>query len=68
LYKTLAKIVKIIYKKLKRRVLGVTRRGALMEYAGILREAFRTSDIIARIGGDGFEVVSIEAHRENVHG
>jgi len=39
-----------------------------MEYAGILREAFRTSDIIARIGGDGFKVVSIETPRENVHG
>ncbi len=46
----------------------MTRRGALMEYAGILRETFRTSGIIARIGSDGFGVVSIEAPRKNGHG
>jgi len=34
---------------------------------GILREIFLTSDIVARIGGDGFEVVSIETPRENIH-
>jgi hypothetical protein len=44
------------------------REGALIESAGILRETFRTSDIIARIGGDGFEVVSIETPRESIHG
>jgi len=44
------------------------RKGVLIESAGIPRETFRTSDIIARIGGDGFEVVSIETPRENVHG
>jgi len=46
----------------------VIRRGALMEYAGILRETLRTSDVIARIGGDGFGVVSIKTPRENIHG
>ena len=48
--------------------LGVSRKGILIESAGILMKTFRTSDIIARIDGDGFEVVSIETHREKVHG
>ena len=48
--------------------IGCDRRGALIESAGILRETFRTSDIIARIGSDGFRVVLIETPRENVHG
>jgi len=43
---------------------GCDRKGALIESADILRETFRTSDIIARIGGDGFEGVSIETPRE----
>ena len=47
---------------------GCDRKGALIESADILRETFRISDIIARIGGDGFEVVSIETPRENIHG
>ncbi len=34
---------------------------ALVETAGILREAFRESDIIARVGGDEFVVLAIEA-------
>ena len=46
---------------------GCDRKGALIESADILRETFRTSYIIARIGGDGFEVVSIETPRENIH-
>jgi len=68
LYKTLVKIVKNHIWQIKVKSIGCNRRGALIESAGILREAFRTSDIIARIGGDGFEVVSIETPRENVHG
>jgi hypothetical protein len=48
--------------------IGRDRRGALIESAGILRETFCTSDIIARISSDGFWVVSIEAPRDNIHG
>jgi len=48
--------------------IGCDRRGALIESAGTLRETFRASDIIVRIGSDGFWVVSIVAPRDNVHG
>ncbi len=49
------------------RAVGCDRKEALIESAGILREIFLTSDIVARIGGDGFGVVSIETPRENIH-
>jgi diguanylate cyclase (GGDEF)-like protein len=35
--------------------------GALAETAAVLREAFRESDIIARVGGDEFVVLAIDA-------
>jgi diguanylate cyclase (GGDEF)-like protein len=37
---------------------------ALVEAAHVLRETFRESDIIARIGGDEFAIVAIEADKE----
>ncbi|OHB48304.1 MAG: hypothetical protein A2106_04650 [Planctomycetes bacterium GWF2_40_8] len=36
---------------------------ALIEAASIFKETFRTSDIIARIGGDEFVIISIETHK-----
>ena len=38
---------------------------ALIEAAEILKGTFRTSDVVARIGGDEFAVIAIEALREN---
>jgi len=38
---------------------------ALQEIAGILRETFRESDIVARVGGDEFCVLARESHRKN---
>jgi diguanylate cyclase (GGDEF)-like protein len=38
---------------------------ALVKVADLLRETFRQSDIIARIGGDEFAVMAIEASEEN---
>lgn len=38
---------------------------ALMEVAEILKITFRKSDIIARIGGDEFAAVAIEAYEDN---
>jgi len=38
---------------------------ALIETASILRETFRDSDIIARIGGDEFAVLAIEAQKNS---
>jgi diguanylate cyclase (GGDEF)-like protein len=38
---------------------------ALMRVADVLRETFRQSDIIARIGGDEFAVMALEASEEN---
>ena len=38
---------------------------ALIEIASILRETFRKSDIIARVGGDEFAVLAIESHKES---
>jgi two-component system cell cycle response regulator len=38
---------------------------ALVRVADILRETFRQSDIIARIGGDEFAVMALEASEEN---
>jgi len=40
---------------------------ALRESAIILKETFRESDIIARVGGDEFAVVSLEASQADVH-
>ncbi len=39
---------------------------ALVETAAILREAFRESDIIARIGGDEFVVLAVDAGEDKV--
>jgi two-component system cell cycle response regulator len=39
---------------------------ALIETAVILTKTFRRSDIIARIGGDEFAILAIEAHKSNV--
>jgi len=38
---------------------------ALIEVADVLKETFRESDIIARIGGDEFVVLALEADEEN---
>lgn len=38
---------------------------ALVRVADVLRETFRQSDIIARIGGDEFAVMALEASEEN---
>jgi len=38
---------------------------ALIRVADLLRETFRQSDIIARIGGDEFAVMALEASEEN---
>ncbi len=40
---------------------------ALKESAIILRESFRESDIIARVGGDEFAVISLEASQADIH-
>jgi diguanylate cyclase (GGDEF)-like protein/PAS domain S-box-containing protein len=40
---------------------------ALRESAKILKETFRESDIIARIGGDEFAVISLEASQADMH-
>jgi diguanylate cyclase (GGDEF)-like protein/PAS domain S-box-containing protein len=39
----------------------------LVEVASILRETFRRSDVIGRMGGDEFAVFPLEASREGVH-
>lgn len=39
---------------------------ALIDTASILKESFRDPDIIARIGGDEFSVLVIEASREHI--
>ena len=39
---------------------------ALVEAANILKGAFRASDIVARIGGDEFAVIAIEAWQESI--
>lgn len=38
---------------------------ALTEAAGIIKETFRESDIVARIGGDEFVILQMEDHRNN---
>ena len=38
---------------------------ALVETATISRETFRQSDIIARVGGDEFAVLAVEAYRDS---
>jgi two-component system cell cycle response regulator len=38
---------------------------ALKEAAGIVKGAFRASDIIARLGGDEFVALSVEASKES---
>jgi diguanylate cyclase (GGDEF)-like protein len=38
---------------------------ALQELAGVLRETFREADILARIGGDEFVVLAVDATTEN---
>ena len=38
---------------------------ALIETANIYRETFRQSDIIARVGGDEFAVLAVEAYRDS---
>lgn len=40
---------------------------ALIDAADILRETFRKSDIIGRMGGDEFAVLAIEAAKGNIH-
>ena len=39
---------------------------ALIEVASILREVFRDSDIIARMGGDEFAVLGIAAQKRDI--
>jgi diguanylate cyclase (GGDEF)-like protein len=39
---------------------------ALIETANILTDTFRRSDVVARIGGDEFAVLAIEARKNNV--
>lgn len=39
---------------------------AIKEIAEILRETFRTSDLIARLGGDEFSVLAINASRDGI--
>lgn len=38
---------------------------ALQEVAGVLKETFRESDIVARVGGDEFATLAIEAEEQN---
>lgn len=38
---------------------------ALVKTAKVLRDTFRSSDIIARIGGDEFAVIAVEAHGDD---
>ena len=39
---------------------------AIKESADVLRETFRTSDLIARLGGDEFAVLAINASRDSI--
>jgi diguanylate cyclase (GGDEF)-like protein len=39
---------------------------ALMQIASILKETFRSSDLIARLGGDEFTVLAIDAVRDSI--
>ena len=39
---------------------------ALLEVAAALRESFRSSDVIARMGGDEFAVLAIDTTKNNV--
>ena len=40
---------------------------AIKESADLLRETFRTSDLIARLGGDEFAVLAINASRDSIN-
>ena len=40
---------------------------AIKETADLLRETFRTSDLIARLGGDEFAVLAINASRDSIN-
>ena len=41
---------------------------AIADTAGILKETFRSSDLIGRIGGDEFVVLAVQASDKNVRG
>jgi diguanylate cyclase (GGDEF)-like protein len=38
---------------------------ALVQIAEVIKGTFRTSDVMARIGGDEFAIIAIEAHRDS---